>query len=141
MNDKIVVAIPCYNEELTISKVIVDFKRELSEAKILVVDNNSKDQTARVAREAGAEVISEKRQGKGFAVQKIFDEFCGDVLILVDGDDTYDARNVQSLLLPVLNDESDMTVGNRIHSKNEGAFTGSHWLGNKFLTKSLNCVR
>ncbi|MEI6587330.1 MAG: glycosyltransferase [Candidatus Moraniibacteriota bacterium] len=138
MNNKIVVAIPCYNEELTIGKVIADFKRELPEARVLVVDNNSRDQTAEIARKAGADVTSEKRQGKGFAVQKIFNEFDGDVLILVDGDDTYEAKNVHDLLVPVLEDNADMVVGNRIHSKNASIFTGSHWVGNKFLTKSLN---
>lgn len=138
MNKKITVAIPCHNEESTIGKVISDFQRELPGAQILVVDNNSNDKTALVAKEFGVEVIGEKRQGKGFAVQKIFDEFDGDVLILVDGDDTYSAKDVQKLLMPILNDEADMVVGNRIHAKNEKVFTGSHWLGNKFLTKALN---
>jgi glycosyltransferase involved in cell wall biosynthesis len=138
MEKRIVVAIPCYNEELTIGRVIVDFKKALPMARILVVDNNSKDQTARIAQEAGAEVICEKRQGKGFAVQKIFDEFEGDVLVLVDGDDTYPAESVKCLLKPVINEEVEMVVGNRIHKRNMKNFSQSHWLGNKFLTRSLN---
>ena len=138
MEKRIVVAIPCYNEELTIGKVVVDFKKALPAARVLVVDNNSKDQTARIAQEAGAKVISEKRQGKGFAVQKIFDEFDGDVLVLVDGDDTYPADSVKRLLKPVIDEEVEMVVGSRIHKKNIKNFSRSHWLGNKFLTRSLN---
>lgn len=137
---KIVVGIPCYNEELTIAKVISDFRRELPHADILVMDNNSRDKTADIARQSGAQVLTEKRQGKGCAVRKIFDEFRGEILILVDGDDTYLASDVHKLLTPVINGEADMMVGNRIHRKNSAAFSGSHWLGNKFLTKALNFV-
>ncbi|MBA4318282.1 MAG: glycosyl transferase [Flavobacterium sp.] len=140
MDRKIVVAIPCYNEELAIDKVIADFKKEIPEAEILVVDNNSSDRTAEIAEKAGARVISEKKQGKGYAVQKIFDEFSGDILILVDGDDTYLASDAQGLLRLVVNDEADMAVGDRIHSKNNASFSNSHWLGNKFLTMSLNLI-
>lgn len=138
--NKIIVTIPCYNEELTIGKVILDFKKELPEAEILVVDNSSTDETAKKAKEAGATVFSEKKQGKGFAVQKIFDEFKGDILILVDGDDTYLANDVHALLAPILNDEADMAVGNRIHSGNNRIFSSSHWFGNKFLTRMLNFI-
>lgn len=137
---KITVAIPCYNEESTIAKVISDFKTELPQADVMVVDNNSKDNTAEVARRLGAVVFSEKKQGKGNAVRKIFDEFKGDIMILVDGDDTYLAKDVHNLLLPVLEGSADMTVGNRIHKKNSEAFTSSHWLGNKFLTSALNLI-
>ncbi len=137
---KIVVAIPCYNEESTIAKVTADFKAELPQAEILVVDNNSYDQTARVAKNSGAWVVSEKKQGKGNAVQRIFDEFRGDILVLVDGDDTYFAKDVHSLLAPIINGEADMTVGNRIHKKNNAAFSSSHWFGNKFLTQALNVI-
>jgi len=140
MCKKIVVAIPCYNEESTIAKVIADFRSELPEADILVIDNNSTDKTAEISQKAGARVISEKRQGKGNAVRKIFDEFQGDILVLVDGDDTYLAADAHNLLNPVLNEEADMAVGNRIHKKNNESFSNSHWIGNKFLTKTLNVI-
>jgi glycosyltransferase involved in cell wall biosynthesis len=135
---KIIIAIPCYNEEMTISKVVADFKRELPSAEFLVVDNNSRDKTAERAKAAGAVVVSEKKQGKGFAVQRIFDEFGGDILVLVDGDDTYAAEDVHKLIAPVINDEAEMVVGNRIHDSNSKSFKTSHWFGNKFLTTSLN---
>lgn len=137
---KIIVAIPCYNEALSIGKVIADFKKELPEAEILVVDNNSKDRTAEAAKDLGVQVVSEKKQGKGFAVQRIFDEFRGDILVLVDGDDTYLAGDVHNLLKSVIDEEADMAVGNRIHSKNNAIFSNSHWFGNKFLTLALNLI-
>lgn len=137
---KIIIGIPCFNEELSIAKVVNDFKRELPEAHILVVDNNSRDNTAQVAIDAGAEVISEKRQGKGFAVQKIFDVFDGDILVLVDGDDTYQALDISKIIQPILKGEAEMVVGNRIHDNNTKIFSKSHWFGNKFLTKSLNLL-
>jgi glycosyltransferase involved in cell wall biosynthesis len=141
MREKIVVGIPCYNEEQTILKVIKDFQKELPKATILVVDNNSTDNTAKVAKDAGAQVCFEKKQGKGFAVQKIFNLFDGDVLVLIDGDDTYSAKDVHKLLEPVIEGCADMVVGDRIHLDNTKAFSNSHWWGNKFLTSSLNlCV-
>lgn len=136
--NKITVAIPCYNEETTIWKVVKDFKKELPEADALVVDNNSSDRTAEIAKNAGAMAISEKKQGKGFAVQRIFEEFDGDILVLVDGDDTYAASDVHKLLEKVIKQEAEMAVGNRIHEGNLRAFRDSHWLGNKMLTMSLN---
>ena len=134
----IVVAIPCYNEEKTIAKVISDFRKELPDARIVVVDNNSSDNTGAVAREAGATVFFEKKQGKGFAVQRIFDEFDGEILVLVDGDDTYMAKDVHKIVKPIMEGKADMVVGDRIHADNTNAFSNSHWWGNKFLTKSLN---
>lgn len=136
----ITVAIPCYNEGLTIAKVISDFKNEIPGAEILVIDNNSQDKTAEIAINSGAQVIFERRQGKGHAVQRIFDEFHGDILVLVDGDDTYSAKDAKKLLEPVINGSADMVVGNRIHRKNNAAFSSSHWFGNKFLTQTLNIV-
>lgn len=138
MNEKITVAIPCYNEELTIGKVIADFRSIIPEAEILVVDNNSRDKTSEVAVKSGARVVSEKKQGKGFAVQKAFEEFKGDILVLVDGDDTYPAKEIKRLVSPIIRDEAEMVVGSRIHISNSHRFSLSHWLGNKFLTKSLN---
>lgn len=136
----ITVGIPCYNEELTIKKVIDDFKKELPQAEILVVDNNSSDETALIAQKAGAKVVVEKRQGKGFAVQKIFNECKSDVLILTDGDDTYPANEVKNIIEPILNEEAEMVVGNRLNKKNPNSFSMSHWLGNIFLTGCFNFI-
>jgi glycosyltransferase involved in cell wall biosynthesis len=141
MNNKsILVAIPCLNEELTIEKVVKDFLVELPGARILVVDNNSKDGTAEVASRAGAEVVAEKRQGKGYAVQKIFDESIEDILLIVDGDDTYLAGDAKNLIEPIVKGEAEMVVGDRIHKDNTKIFSNSHWMGNKFLTKTLNFI-
>ena len=140
MKEKIVVVIPCYNEAKTIKKVIRDFQRELPDARILVVDNNSTDNTSAKARKAGAEVITEKRQGKGFAVQRSLEEFREDIFVMVDGDDTYKAYDVHKLIELVVNDKADMSVGDRMHKDNRarGAFSTSHWYGNLFLTGMLN---
>lgn len=137
-NKKIVVAIPCYNEEATIEKVILDFKGQLPNAGIIVVDNNSSDETSEKAQKAGAKVFLEKRQGKGFAVQKIFNICNCDILILVDGDDTYLAEEVHNLINPILKKEAEMVVGNRLNKKNPNSFSLSHWLGNIFLTGCFN---
>ncbi|MFO7807585.1 MAG: glycosyltransferase [Candidatus Moraniibacteriota bacterium] len=137
---KILIGIPCYNEEKTIQKVVEDFKKELPEAKILVVDNNSKDRTAEEARKAGAAVVKEKKQGKGFAVQKILQNFKEDFLVLVDGDDTYIAKDIHKLLEIAKNEEADMVVGNRILKENQKAFSTAHWWGNKILTLTLNLL-
>jgi glycosyltransferase involved in cell wall biosynthesis len=137
-NKKVVVAIPCYNEEETIEKVIKDIKKNMPKAHIVVVDNNSSDNTTKIAKKAGAEVFFEKKQGKGFAVQKIFNIFDGDVLVLIDGDDTYSASDISKVVKPVIAGNADMVVGDRIHTDNTKAFSNSHWWGNKFLTSSLN---
>ncbi|PID52661.1 MAG: glycosyl transferase [Candidatus Moraniibacteriota bacterium] len=140
MKKKIVVVIPCYNEEKTIKKVIRDFQKELPEARILVVDNNSFDNTSARARKAGAEVITEKRQGKGFAIQRSLEEFREEIFVMVDGDDTYHAYDVHELIELVVKDKADMSVGDRMHKGNRdrGAFSISHWYGNVFLTGMLN---
>src|SRR5262245_11700562 len=98
----IAVLIPCYQEELTIAKVIKDFQRELPEARVYVFDNNCTDATAEVARKAGADVRREKRQGKGFVVATMFEQVDADILVMVDGDDTYEAKAVHDLLAPIL---------------------------------------
>lgn len=137
---KIVVAIPCYNEETTIGKVVADFRNEKINSDIVVIDNNSKDKTAEMAREAGAIVVPEKKRGKGYAVQRIFDEFEGDILVLVDGDDTYSAAEVDKLLAPLISNEADMVVGNRMQYSNKSSFSKAHWAGNKIFTRMLNSL-
>lgn len=137
---KIAVVIPCYNEAATVAKVVGDFRAQFPDARIMVIDNNSTDETRKNALAAGAEVLFEKKQGKGFAVQKAFNEFEQDVMVLVDGDDTYFAQDAKKLAEAVLREEADMVVGNRIHGANAEAFAKNHFWGNKFLTKSLNLL-
>ena len=95
---KTAVLIPCYNEELTIEKVIKDFKKELPEAEIYVYDNNSKDRTAQIAKENGAIVRCEYRQGKGNVVRSMFRDIDADIYVMADGDDTYPAEEVHKLI-------------------------------------------
>src|SRR5580704_5289336 len=94
----IAVLIPCYNEETAISKVVSDFRRELPRAAIYVYDNNSRDRTAEVAASAGAIVRTETLQGKGNVVRRMFADIEADVYVLVDGDDTYDAKSVTKMV-------------------------------------------
>jgi glycosyltransferase involved in cell wall biosynthesis len=111
---KVAVLIPCYNEELTIAKVINDFKRVLPEAEIYVYDNNSKDKTSENAKANGATVILEPRQGKGNVVRSMFRDIDADYYIMVDGDDTYPAEFAHALLEPLINGQADMTTGDRL---------------------------
>ena len=112
--DKVAVLIPCYNEELTIKKVINDFQRELPDADIYVYDNNSKDNTAKIAIEEGAIVRHEYKQGKGNVVRSMFADIDSDIYVMVDGDDTYPASFVHKLIEPVRNGEVDMCIGDRL---------------------------
>lgn len=100
--DKIAVIIPCYNEALTIGKVIDDFRRELPEASVYVYDNNSTDGTAKIARESGAIVRHEPRQGKGNVCRQMFRDIDADCYLMVDGDDTYPAEAAKALCEPIL---------------------------------------
>ena len=123
------VIIPCYNEALTIAKVVDDFKRVLPDASIYVYDNNSKDGTADIAREHGAIVKFEGRQGKGNVVRSMFRDIDADYYLMVDGDDTYPAEAAPALLEPLRADRADMTVGDRLSNgsygeENDRAFHG-----------------
>ena len=137
---KIAILIPCYNEELTIEKVIKDFKRELPEAEIYVYDNNSKDRTYDVALKNGAIVKKEFRQGKGNVVRSMFMDIDADCYVMVDGDDTYPAEFVHSLIKPILNKEANMVIGDRLSNgtyknENKRAF---HNLGNVTVRVLIN---
>ena len=110
----VAVLIPCYNEELTVGEVIDDFRQVLPGASIYVYDNNSSDRTAQVAREHGAQVRFEPRQGKGVTVRQMFRDIEADCYLLVDGDSTYPADAAPSLIDPILAGEADMTVGDRL---------------------------
>lgn len=110
------VLIPCYNEAKTIKKVVEDFKREMPHAQIYVYDNNSTDGTDIIAREAGATVRYEYRQGKGNVVRSMFRDIDADCYIMVDGDDTYDASFGPVLEKEILEGRADMAVGDRLSS-------------------------
>ena len=140
--DKIAVIIPCYNEELTIEKVINDFRKELSDADIYVYNNNSKDRTAEIATRCGAIVKNEYRQGKGNVVRSMFRDIEADIYIMVDGDDTYPAEFVHQLIEPIKNNEADMVIGDRISNgtykkENKRKF---HEFGNNIVRKGINIL-
>ena len=115
-SSKIAVLIPCYNEEKTIGKVVKDFKNVLPSADIYVFDNNSKDRTAFIAKEAGAIVIPEYRQGKGNVIRSMFRKIDADCYLMVDGDDTYPADTAKLMCDEVLLNDADMAVGDRLSS-------------------------
>ena len=108
------VIIPCYNEALTIGKVVDDFHRELPGAVVYVYDNNSSDDTSHIAKQHGATVRHEPRQGKGNVCRQMFRDVDAECYLMVDGDDTYPAEAAKSLCNPILNGEADMTVGDRL---------------------------
>ena len=136
----IAVGIPCYQEALTIGKVVADFRRELPDAAIYVYDNNCTDNTVAIAAAAGAVVRREKRQGKGFVVAAMFERLEEDILVMVDGDDTYEAAHVHELLGPVLRGEADMCVATRLTSHGADSFRPMHVAGNRLVCAIINWV-
>lgn len=137
---KIALLIPCYNEGLTIRRVVTDFRRELPDADIYVYDNNSTDNTSAEALAAGAIVRRETRQGKGNVVRSMFRDIEADAYIMVDGDDTYPAPAVRDLLRPVLDGEADMVIGDRLSNgtyfrENRRSF---HGFGNNLVKFFIN---
>jgi glycosyltransferase involved in cell wall biosynthesis len=130
---RIAVLIPCFNEELTISNVIQSFRAELPDTRIYVFDNNSTDHTVERARENGAVIFHERRQGKGFVVQSMLREIDADIYVMVDGDGTYPAASVHALLHPILNNHADMTVGSRLDPSSRSQFRLINRLGNYFF--------
>lgn len=141
MNSKIAVLIPCYNESKTIARVVGVFKKQLPEAIIYVYDNNSNDNTADVARQAGAIVRYEQRQGKGNVVRRMFADIDADCYLLVDGDDTYSSDCAKEMCDSVLNEHYDMVIGDRLSStyfkENKRPF---HESGNRFVRYAINQI-
>lgn len=139
--DKIAVLIPCYNEEMTIYKVVSDFKRVLPEAVVYVYDNNSRDRTAEEALRAGAVVRREYKQGKGNVIRRMFREIDARCYIMTDGDDTYPAEDAPEMVRMVLERGSDMVVGDRLSStyfsENKRPF---HNFGNSLVRKMINVI-
>lgn len=137
--DRIAVLIPCYNEALTIGKVVADFRKVLPEAVIYVYDNNSSDGTDKVAEEAGAIVRYEHQQGKGNVIRRMFSEIDAQCYLMVDGDDTYPAESAPEMVRKVLEDRADLIVGDRLSStyfeENKRPF---HNFGNSIVRWSIN---
>lgn len=139
-NEKIAILIPCYNESLTIKKVINDFQRELPEADIYVYDNNSTDNTYEIALNEGAIVKKEPRQGKGNVIRQMFFDIEADYYLMVDGDDTYPAEYAQELITALREERADMVIGDRLSNgtyfnENKRAF---HDFGNNLVKNSIN---
>jgi len=141
MKQEIAVLIPCYNESQTVAKVVKDYKMALPRAKIYVYDNNSTDGTGKIAKEAGAIVKCERRQGKGNVVRSMFRDIEADCYLMIDGDGTYPADVAKEMCDRVLNNGADMVVGDRLSStyftENKRKF---HGIGNKLVRFLINLI-
>ena len=136
-NEKIVIAalVPCYNEALTIAKVCDDLKKYIPEAIVYVYDNNSTDDTAQIAREHGAIVVHENRQGKGNVVRQMLRDIDADCYVMVDGDDTYPIEQVREVIAPILDGTADHVVGDRLSNGTYAAENkrAGHGFGNDLV--------
>lgn len=139
--DKVAILIPCYNEENTIEKVIKDFRNALPDAIIYVYNNNSNDNTAKLAEKAGAVVRNEYMQGKGNVIRRMFREIDAECYIMTDGDDTYPAEDASEMANLVLHHHADMVIGDRLSStyftENKRPF---HNFGNAIVRKTINSL-
>ena len=140
MTNRVAIMLPCYNEALTIKKVINDFQRELPQADIYVYDNNSTDDTYKIALNEGAIVRKEPRQGKGNVIRQMFFDIEADYYLMVDGDDTYPAESCHELLKALEENRADMVIGDRLSNgtyfdENKRAF---HDFGNNLVKNSIN---
>src|ERR1700676_4140310 len=129
---RIAVLVPCFNEEAAVATVVADFRKALPSADIFVYDNNSSDRTVAVAREAGAEMRSERRQGKGHVVRRMFADVDADIYVLVDGDATYDAASAPRMIDALVSDHLDMVVALRVDQA-VAAWRPGHRIGNRVL--------
>jgi glycosyltransferase involved in cell wall biosynthesis len=136
---RVAVLVPCFNEEAAVATVVADFRKALPSAQIYVYDNNSSDGTAAVARGAGAEVRSERHQGKGHVVRRMFADVDADIYVLVDGDATYDAPSAPRMIDMLVSERLDMVVGLRV-DQSEAAYRRGHRSGNWMLTSFLSQV-
>ncbi|QIG80969.1 glycosyltransferase [Stakelama tenebrarum] len=136
MTPRIAVLLPCYNEEAAIAQTVAGFREALPEAIVYVYDNNSSDDTMRVAAEAGAVVRSERMQGKGHVVRRMFADIDADIYVMADGDATYDAAAAPEMVARVAEQGLDMVVGARVHEAAE-AYRPGHVIGNRVMTGVL----
>ena len=141
MSGKVAVLVPCYNESKTIAKVVADFRAQLPEADIYVYDNNSTDGSDELARQAGAILRYEYRQGKGNVIRSMFRDIEADCYLMTDGDDTYPAESAREMADLVLEKQADMVVGDRLsatyYTENRRAF---HNLGNRLVKRMVNAI-
>ncbi|MBW8842452.1 MAG: glycosyltransferase, partial [Sphingomonadales bacterium] len=133
---RIAVLLPCYNEDAAIAQTVAGFRAALPTATIYVYDNNSKDRTIEVARAAGAVVRSERMQGKGNVVRRMFADVDADIYVMADGDATYDAEAAPQLVQRLVDEQLDMVVGSRL-TQQDAAYRRGHVMGNKLLTGML----
>jgi len=136
----IAVIIPCLDEAPTIGAVVSDFRRELPEAQIVVIDNASTDATASVAASQGATILRESRRGKGNAVRKALREIEADVYLLADGDGTYSAADARKLLQPILDDQADVVIGGRLDPDMESELHWANRFGNWMFRAVVNML-
>lgn len=136
---RIAVLVPCYNEAATIAAIVRDFRAALPGARIYVFDNNSTDDTVRIAQKAGATVRHVPTQGKGSVVRRMFADVEADAYIMVDGDDTYDASAAPSMVATLLGQGLDMVVGSRV-TEERAAYRFGHRFGNRLLTGCVSTL-
>lgn len=133
----IAILLPCYNEEAAIAATVAGFRAALPSATVYVYDNNSRDGTREIAAQAGAVVRSERQQGKGHVVRRMFADIDADIYVMADGDLTYDPKAAPAMVDLLLADQLDMVVGTRRHEEKE-AYRGGHVLGNRIFTGLLS---
>src|SRR5436305_10766054 len=136
---RVAVLVPCFNEETAVATVVADFRNALPSAEIYVYDNNSSDRSRAIAVEAGAKVRSERRQGKGHVVRRMFADIDADIYVLVDGDATYDAASAPRMIETLRSCHLDMVVGLRV-DRTAAAYRPGHRAGNRMLTRFLSTV-
>src|SRR5687768_5783000 len=134
---RVAVLLPCYNEEAAIAETVAGFRAALPNATVYVYDNNSRDRTVEIARAAGAVVRTERQQGKGHVVRRMFADVDADVYIMADGDLTYDPKAAPAMVAMLVDEQLDMVVGTRQHEVTD-AYRGGHVLGNKLFTGLLS---
>jgi glycosyltransferase involved in cell wall biosynthesis len=134
---RIAVLLPCYNEEAAIGATVHGFRAALPSATVYVYDNNSRDRTREAAAKAGAVVRSERQQGKGNVVRRMFADIDADIYVMADGDLTYDPQSAPMMVDILLAEQLDMVVGTRRHDEKH-AYRGGHVLGNRFFTGLLS---
>jgi glycosyltransferase involved in cell wall biosynthesis len=134
---ELAILIPCFNEEAAVGAVIEGFKAVLPTAEVYVFDNNSTDQTARIAAAAGAHVRKEPLQGKGNVVRRMFADIDADIYVMVDGDNTYEPQYVRPMIDLLLSESLDMVVGARV-TADQDAYRRGHRFGNRLLTKTVS---
>jgi glycosyltransferase involved in cell wall biosynthesis len=133
---RIAVILPCYNEEAAIAETVAGFRAALPAATIYVYDNNSQDRTVEIARASGAVVRTERQQGKGHVVRRMFADIDADIYVMADGDLTYDPRSAPEMVRMLVDEQYDMVVGTRQHEDAE-AYRGGHVIGNRLFTGLL----